>query len=159
MKKNYEIVDNYLASELFKSIKNSLIHPTVPLYKSEINNEDDNIYFTHRIFTNEDYSCSFLFDTIKPILTTLIPKAVMRIKLNFYPKNNILVKNAYHSDFPFSHKGAIFSLNTCDGGTYIEEDFIPSVENRMLLFDPNIKHCSTNTTNKEGRCNININYL
>tara|TARA_R100000908_G_C3712029_1_gene118288 strand:- start:294 stop:773 length:480 start_codon:yes stop_codon:yes gene_type:complete len=159
MIKNYKVVNNYLSPGLFKSIKNRLVDPSVPFYKSEINNNDDLIYFSHRIFTTEDYSCSFLFNEIKPIVTTLLPKALIRVKLNYYPKNNTLNKHSNHTDFTFSHKGAIFSLNTCDGGTYIGKDFIPSVENTMLLFDPSVQHCSTDTTTKEGRYNINFNYL
>ena len=67
MIKNYEVVNNYLSPGLFKSIKNRLVDPSVPFYKSKINNNDDGIYFSHRIFTTEDYSCSFLFNEIKPI--------------------------------------------------------------------------------------------
>ena len=38
MIKNYEVVNNYLSPGLFKSIKNRLVDPSVPFYKSKINN-------------------------------------------------------------------------------------------------------------------------
>ena len=38
-------------------------------------------------------------------------------------------------------------------------DKIENVENRLLLFDPQILHSSSTTSNAKGRFNININYL
>ena len=36
---------------------------------------------------------------------------------------------------------------------------INSVENRMIFFDPNKEHASTNTTDENKRVNINFNYF
>jgi len=71
-----------------------------------------------------------------------------------------LIKHKAHRDLPpaLSHKGAILSLNTCNGGTYIGKKFIKSVENRILLFDPSVLHSSTNCTDQQARFNININW-
>ena len=65
-----------------------------------------------------------------------------------------------HSDFEFSHSGAVLSLNTCDGYSKLKDDTkINSVANRMLLFDASEEHCSTTTTNVFARININMNYI
>ena len=65
-----------------------------------------------------------------------------------------------HSDYKFTHSGAILSLNTCDGYTKLKDGTkIDSVANRILFFDAGEKHCSTTTTNTFARFNININYI
>ena len=57
------------------------------------------------------------------------------------------------------HKGAVFSLNTCNGGTVIDGQKFDSVGNRILFFDPTKPHHSTSTTDVKRRLNVNINYL
>ena len=87
-------------------------------------------------------------------------KSLLRIKLNFYPHTETLKEHGQHVDYDFSCYGAIFSLNTCDGFTRLNDGTkIDSVENRILFFDPSLKHNSTTTTNSSGRWNINFNFL
>ena len=62
-------------------------------------------------------------------------------------------------DYNFDHKGALFSLNTCDGHTNVDGTKVDSVKNRMLFFNPQVIHNSTNCTDEQFRCNININYM
>ena len=100
-----------------------------------------------------------IFPIMKPILNKLNVKSLKRIKLNFYPSTEKIIKHEEHEDYPFSHKGALLSLNTCDGGTYLNDNFVNSVENKVLLFNPSQKHSSTTTTKKEGRANISFNYF
>ena len=85
---------------------------------------------------------------------------LIRIKINFYPNTTELYEHDYHIDYKYPHKGAILSLNTCDGYTKIREPEAkyPSVANTLLTFDSSEDHCSTTTTNAIGRFNININY-
>jgi hypothetical protein len=64
-----------------------------------------------------------------------------------------------HNDFPFEHKGAILSLNTCDGGTWVENKFVKSEENQVIFFDPSKPHCSTSCTDNQVRVNIILNYF
>ena len=65
-----------------------------------------------------------------------------------------------HIDYPFPHKGAILSLNTCNGYTKLEDGTkVDSVANRILLFDASTPHCSTTTSDTTARFNININYF
>jgi len=65
-----------------------------------------------------------------------------------------------HQDYEWEHKGALLSLNTCDGYTRFETgEKIDSVANRIIFFDPSIRHTSTNTTNDKRRININFNYF
>ena len=87
-------------------------------------------------------------------------KALIRIKINMYPNTEILKEHGMHIDFPFSHKTALLSINTCDGYTKLEDGTkIDSVANRILLFDASTPHTSSTCTNQPVRVNININYF
>ena len=64
-----------------------------------------------------------------------------------------------HSDFPFDHNGAVFYLNTNNGYTKLHDGTrVCSKENRLLLFDAKLPHCSTNCTDQKIRLNINLNF-
>ena len=78
--------------------------------------------------------------------------------MNLYTRTENLIHHSDHRDMDISHKGGLFSLNTCDGFTVIEGKEIESVANRMIYFDPSVLHHSTNCTNASARMNININY-
>ena len=87
-------------------------------------------------------------------------KALIRIKANCYPKTHEIYEHGMHTDFKWTHKTALFSINTCDGYTKLKDGTkINSVANRILLFDASEEHCSTTTTDTFARVNININYF
>ena len=87
-------------------------------------------------------------------------KSLIRIKTNFYPRTTEMFEHGRHVDYEFENKGALLSLNTCDGFTRLEDGTkVESIENRILFFDPGQKHNSSTTTNERGRFNINFNYL
>ena len=65
-----------------------------------------------------------------------------------------------HIDYDYVHTAAIFSLNSCDGFTMLEDGTrIDSKANRMLIFEGSQLHGSTTTTDSWARCNININFF
>ena len=69
-------------------------------------------------------------------------------------------EHGMHQDRPFDHKGMLIYMNTCDGYTRFESgEKIDSVANRIVFFNPFIKHTSTNTTNASRRVTINFNYF
>ena len=105
--------------------------------------------------------CSPYFRGLLPILEKLNIKSLIRVKANLYPySGETLHEHEMHIDYDFPHYSAILSLNTCDGYTKLEDGTkVESIANRMLIFDGNQKHCSTTTTSKFARINININYL
>tara|TARA_R100000030_G_scaffold24845_1_gene18018 strand:- start:438 stop:782 length:345 start_codon:yes stop_codon:yes gene_type:complete len=86
-------------------------------------------------------------------------KKLLRIKANFYPHTETVKEHSSHVDYDFSHAGAVYSLNTCDGYTRIGEEIVESIENRMVFFDASELHNSTTTSNAKGRFNINFNFL
>ena len=97
---------------------------------------------------------------VKRIKEVEIFRSLLRVKVNFYPYSEKLIEHAPHTDYDFSHTGAVLSLNTCDGFTRLSDNsIVDSVENRIVFFDASTTHNSTTTTTSIGRYNINFNFL
>ena len=162
--KSYKVIDSFLKRTEFLKIKSVLeswdfpwyFQPTINLNHSY---DDLDCYFTHNIF-NQEHGRSSSFDLVTPILDKLDVKSLIRVKCNLYPRTKKIEINKSHVDYEFEHKGAIFYINTNDGGTIIEDNKkIDSVENRILFFNSSLLHSSTTTTNSKARININFNYF
>ena len=116
-------------------------------------------YMGSPVSVNE-INISNMCSIVQPILDVLKPKSLLRIKANFYPQTASLVEHDQHWDFPFTHKGAIFCLNTCDGFTrFDDQSVVSSIENRLIIFDTSKLHNSTTCTDERGRFNIAFNYF
>lgn len=160
----YRVEDNFLPREDFEYIKNSIVgntfFPWYGGYGVSDSNSNDGYYFNHILYNNHS-RISETFDLVIPIIQKINPFAIHRIKVNFYPSTEKLIYHDFHIDHDSPHKGLIFYLNTNDGKTILDDGTeIDSVENRVLFFDPSIRHRSTNCTNHQmGRYNINFNYV
>ena len=157
-------IDNFLDTSLFNSIQELVLSNEIPWYvQSSIAKKGDNegMYFTHLLYECDsiDTRESYLKPKFLPILDYLKPKELIRIKLNCYPRSDNLERHPPHADYSTPHKGCIIAINTCNGYTEFEDGRkFESIANRALLFDPSIKHNSTNCTDDKARINININY-
>ena len=158
------IKNNFLPSKSFNRIKEVVINKHFPwFFKHELNEnqkkEDLNSYFTHTFYLDNNIN-SREFEILDSFLKAIEAKALIRVVANFYFKTDKIVQHAKHVDYEFPHKGALLSLNTCDGGTILEDGTkVNSVENTVLFFDPSKPHASTSTTNAKGRINIQVNYF
>jgi hypothetical protein len=155
-----KIIDNFLPDNDFKKIQETFMSDNFPYYfNNTVVDEKDtkNFYFVHTLYDQNVVNSDF-FKTIDPLLNKLNILFLRRAKVNCYTRSEKIIKHRAHKDLPMSHEGAILSLNTCNGGTYVGKKFIKSVANRVLLFDPSVSHSSTNCTNQQARFNININW-
>jgi len=156
-----KVIDNFLPENIFRDIQKTFISDLCPFYfnmkVSSKKEKTNHFYFTHCLY-DENEVTSKLFYKVKPILEKLDIHYLRRIKINLYTRDKELIKHEAHKDYPSSHNGAIYSLNTCNGGTYVGKKFVKSVENRILLFDPSVSHLSTNCTDEQARFNINFNW-
>ena len=165
--KSYKIIDNVLPESELENSKELINTNGVPFYFNKSLNgnhikENNMFYMTHLLY-NWDNNCpsySTFFDAYRIILDKLEVKSLIRMKINLYPSTSIRETHPQHYDYSYKHKGCIFSLNTCDGATILEDGTeIESVANRALLFNPQKPHSSTSTTNVKARLNVNINYF
>jgi hypothetical protein len=167
---DYKVINNFLPKEEFENLKNLIVYGSnFPLYISdkvtfaEESEYDWRWYANHMIYTNNvPYSDHFksIYDIFIPKFSQIVGvKSLLRIKVNLYPHTNIVRENEKHADYEFPHHAALFSLNTCDGFTRMNDGTkIDSIENRIVFFDGSLLHNSTTTTNK-ARYNINFNWL
>ena len=163
------IIDNFLPEENLKFLQETVMwNCTFPfhLHNDVAKSSDgadilDNWCATSMIYSHSKPLLEF-YEDVNGIFRDRIEDfgAWIRIKINFYPHTAQIYEHEQHYDYNFSHKAAIFCLNTCDGYTRIGEDIkIESVANRFYIFDGSLPHNSTTTTNTKGRFNINFNYL
>ena len=167
------VIDDFLPEDEFKKLQDLIVMNTdFPLYfQKEVNHSSGtcetaywNWYQVHTVM-KEDTVWSKHYNMFKDVflhrfVELNIYRALMRIKINMYPYTDSIREHSRHVDYPFKHKGALFSLNTCDGFTRLYDGTkIDSVANRMMFFDPSTDHNSSTTTNAGARYNINFNFL
>jgi len=161
----HKIIDNVLPNEEFQNIKNSILNIDFPwILTTVVTNKEENLpttasyYFTHEFWSG--FNVRPESQIFAPLLNIMECKAIMRIKGNLYPSTETIVHHDNHIDYEFSHKGAIFYLNTNNGLTILENEIeVESIENRLLLFDASKPHRSTSCSDDKCRVNINFNYF
>ena len=157
-----QVIDNFLDKDCFNKIKTSMTGNYFPWFYCDYvshKDEKDKFYFVHNFYKDSKPQSPF-FTMLDNLLNKLEIKSLIRVKGNLQVKEKKMTYNNFHADLPYKHKGCIFSLNTCDGATILEDGTeIKSVANRALLFNPEKLHSSTSTTNVKARLNVNINYF
>ena len=162
---DYKIIDNVLPKEEFDNIKNNILDPSFPWHLvNQITDEKEDLpthasfYFSHMFWF--EFHIEPASQMFTPLLKLMDCHAVVRIKANCYPSTPERIIHDRHVDYSFSHKGAIFYLNTNNGLTILEDKIeVESIENRLLLFDPSKMHASTTCTDTQCRINVNFNYF
>ncbi len=166
-----KVVDNFLPEKELQKIKSlvmssgSTIHFNIQnSVASQLEGEDGrhwNWYGQHMVFNDSmpiQQSYNEFYWIFKDKLEDF--HCFQRIKINFYPYTESVMEHGKHRDASYSHRAAVFSINTCDGFTRMEDGSrIDSVENRIVYFDGSSEHNSSTTSNCYGRYNINFNYF
>ena len=176
-----KVIDNFLDAHAFNEVQKFILYNdkfevfintkvTFDEYSGKeegmMKQEEDNwsFYFGHVFYVNNLPQSPYakqLLDFFVPKFQSLgIFKSLLRAKLNLYTNTPEIKEHQPHTDYQFPHTSALFSLNTCDGFTRMNDGTkIDSVENRMVIFDGSILHNSSTTTNAKARYNINFNFL
>lgn len=160
----YDVTDNFIDDNDLSKIVDTITGVNFPWYFQEKINtnhskKDTSFYFTHLLFIDNKIN-SDAFNLFLPIINKLDIKSLIRVKLNCYPRTDIIQENKSHKDYEYTHKGFIFYFNDCDGYTKLSDTIkIESMANRGLFFDPSLPHQSTTCTNAKARFNMNINYF
>ena len=161
-KQTYSVIDNYLDKADFFQLRGLLEGNDFPwFFQHNVASMEDNtdVFFSH-VFYNDHIPNSQFFTCLNPLLKKLQINALIRAKANLYTKKDSLIEHKLHKDFDFKHKAVVFCINTNDGFTRLPNgECVPSIANRIILFDGSELHSSTNCTNADTRINININYF
>ena len=119
--------------------------------------EINNFQLFHTFYSENERHSNW---NISPILDSLKVNAIVRVKANLNFRTNEIVKHGYHIDNQLNCKTAIYYINSNDGFTEFEcGKKIQSIENRMIIFDSNLKHTGTTCTNQKRRIVVNLNYF
>ncbi len=163
----FKIIDNFLNKESFNKIQDSILNNCFfPWYFSEYNDYFgekglDKSKYIHT-FYEKNNSNSKHYDLLLPIIEKLKCVSLIKIKINSTNYSDKIIEGTYHVDNEYKGtKTAVYYLNTNDGYTKFKKNKkkINSVENRMIVFDSNLEHLGTNTTNAKRRVVLNINYF
>ena len=159
----HEVIDNFLHETDMVNFEKIIMSNRCPWFwlNGVTTDEDEAMIFHLLIGEAEDNSPEFN-DKITSVLSRkLNMQGILRAKINCYSRTESL----RHSNWHFDNKGnkewkvAIFYINDNDGYTELKDgEKIQSKRNRLLLFNGNIEHRSTNCTDEKRRVNININY-
>ena len=177
-----EVIDDVLVESDLRAIQRELMwNDMFPWYftdevvrKGEKTIHDGwygyHIFYEARDMESENYrnrltlnyvNISSFTHILRPVVDVLKPRALVRIKGNFYARTTEVDEAERHHDLADDppHQGAIFFVNTNNGFTRLEDgEKIMSVENRLLLFDASQQHNSTTCSDEKGRFNVNFNY-
>ena len=158
----YEIIDNFLELEYFKSIQDKMTSNFFPWYYIDsVGHTDDNKYghFTHMAYDKYTINSEF-YQSLTKVIEKLNPKAIIRIKANLTMNMGVLSQSSMHVDWDFEHKGALLYINTTNGPTILKDGTkIECIANRLLKFNSYEEHASTFCTDQKYRMVINFNYF
>jgi|TARA_R100001510_G_C7559308_1_gene139970 hypothetical protein len=161
-----KIIKNFLPQETYQNIKQVIFSDNFPwFYNEEVLAPEDQIgqlsifQFTHNFYKKKE-PWSNHYKLLEPILDILKPTSLIRIKANLNTQTNKIIETGLHIDNKDARlKSAVFFLNNCDGYCRIGNEKILSEDNKMVIFNSNINHTGSTTTNKKRRVLINFIYL
>jgi hypothetical protein len=171
---SYEIIDNFLDIEDFKELQAVMLGNDFPWFysnqktyidpslKSEGINKDFNFQFTHFFYRDHSPQSQY-WQTLKKFTEKLNPLSYTRVKANLTTRTTEIIEYGYHKDYvedPPGLKTAVFYINTNNGKTIFKDGpVVDSIENRLLVFDSNMIHAGTSSTDQNSRVLININFF
>ncbi len=165
------VIDNFLEKKDHKKIKEVFYDLDFPWYyndyksfsknyfkndKNILCDEVNDFQFTHVFYNDFEYKSRW---DISPLIDKINPNALIRIKANLTTRTEEKQVYGFHCDVDQICFTAIYYINSNNGKTLFEDQTeINSVENRIVIFDSQIKHTGTSCTDKNTRMLINLNY-
>ena len=160
----HQAKNNFLEDKSFKGIKNFFFDEKCLWSYRPHQTKNDNGFFAHDIFLNFQ-PVSTSFKLLKPLLKKLgiEEEDIIQIRANLLLNKPEHKYSEFHIDCKTNKNftTAIFYLNTCNGSTIFEKDNteIKSEENKLLVFDGNLKHKAKSQTDTHKRIVINFNFI
>ena len=160
MQSKIKVIDNFLNKEFFLQLQNKILGGYFPWFFNDykVYKNDNTFQFIHMVMKESKTTSTFI-KYIIPILNNLKVKKTIQVKLNLQIKKDKIYNHIFHTDVP-NVTTAIFYINTNNGKTIFENgEEVLSVENRIVIFDSNLKHTGTSHTDTKRRVLINFNYI
>ena len=166
---DYKIIDNFLEKEDFYKFQELLFNRENTHWffvHGQINKSKDDLedfgFFQLCFFNNFSNDFNGYNYFLHKIYEKLKCKALIQSRANLFLKQNEVKKLYFHTDYSYRCTTAVFYMNTNNGATILDENEkikIDSIENRMLVFDSQIKHCALIQSDTKRRIVVNINYF
>lgn len=156
-----KIIKNFLKRKDFERIKNLLIDLDFPWYFQDgVNRFKDGHKQMCHIFVKESKINSNFIEILNPLIKELKVKNLIRLKSNLLFKTSKIIEHGFHVDVEnMSCKTAVYYINTNNGYTkFKNKKIVKSEENKIVIFNSNLKHTGSTCTNQDIRMVININY-
>ena len=168
-----ETVDNFLEPDEFEQIRALMTSDMFPWYYNDhIIREGlqvsetlecdvkNNWQFIHLFYSDHKINSPH-FDILRPIITKIDLKALVRIKANCVATTEKSVRHGSHVDFYYKRCfTSIFYVNTNNGFTQFKTgEKVGSVANRLITFPSPTYHSGVSCTDKQVRMVINFNYF
>lgn len=170
MNKEVTIIDNFLLSEDFVSVRDHLMGDQFlwfyrPYIVCEDEEESDNLRvcnFSH-FFMRDGFQSSTLCPIISPLFKRIKPAATNRCQANLVLfSGESPLKTLFHidGDFTTPFLTGIYYVNTNNGYTEFETgEIVESKENRFCFFNHQIRHRLVSQTDVKARVVINFLYV
>lgn len=162
-----EIFDNFLTPPQFRKISNIMLGQEFPWVfspgKSSAEEEKDQtiFQFVHMFYDNYNWTSRYA-EMVNPIIETINPAALIRIKANLTTITHARKEYSFHRDMNLllKSKTAVYYVNTNDGVTLFSTgEEVKSVANRLVIFDSDNLHTGTTSTDTSARVVINFNFF
>ena len=159
----YKIIKNFLDNDTLKSLQQRLLsHEFAWFYRPrQVEDEDREFsdYFCHSFFQSVTIN-SDDWPLVLPLVNKLNVKALIEIRANLVIQRPKKIISGFHTDNDYDCKTAIFYINTCNGYTLFENgEKVKCNENKIIIFDTNLKHAAASQTDTKQRVVLNINYF
>ena len=158
LKMKTQIVDDFLTSSEHLALYSHLMGEDVPWFYSNGRDytNDGSFQFVHFYHWNHEWRADAAH--IQPILDKLNPYAICKIKANLLTPTKEVEPNGWHVDVD-SNKftTCVYYVNDNDGYTEFEDGtIVKSKANRFVMFDSEIKHRGTTSTERRVLVNFNL---
>ena len=169
MKLQMKVVDNFLPEEDFKLAQLLIMDYGFPWMwndsvTKEVGKSDPSEFqFVHSFYdplSGVATNYPRWLEIVKPYADRMNAISLMRIKANLNVATTEHITREFHTDFKVKCTTAIAYINNNNGYTLFEDGTkVESKENRVVIFDSQIRHAGIPCTDEKRRVVINFNFI
>lgn len=163
MKIKYKTQLDYLELDFYKNMQFVFLGDNFPWYlkkETDLRDVKKDYFFTHIIYQNNIAHSSFYNFVQLNLLNFMRIQSLIFVKAIMLPSNKDTKLIEIQNEFDFSHKQAIYFVNTNNGNILLQDGTkIKSKENCLLLTESSNKYISENCTDVKAKVIILVNYF